>query len=56
MLTCTVLHKNPQVVHTTQGMKTIYVIEMKEFLNKCLSLTIQGSVKDPRREAVPNLG
>ena len=42
--------------HTTQGIKTIYVIETKEFLNKCLSLTIQGSVKDPHREAVPNLG
>lgn len=55
MTTCTMLHKNPQVVHTTQGMKTIYVIEMKEFLSKYLSLTIQGSVKDQHHEAVPNL-
>lgn len=54
MLTCTVLHKNPQVVHTTQGMKIICYRETKEFLNKYLSLTIQGSVKDPRREAVLN--
>lgn len=34
------------------SVKTIY----NDFLSKYLSLTIQESVKDPHREAVPNLG